>query len=350
MTKYFKIGNTFRQASEQALNLHDKLPGGTYVLKADPNEQFYYELADNFVLPKKIYGDALANADRIIKTFFDRPNSTGVLLDGEKGSGKTLLTKMISSKLVEQDVPTIIINTPFVGDKFNSYIQEMEQEAVILFDEFEKVYEPSVQPQVLTLLDGVFPTKKLFLLTCNDKYRIDSHMRNRPGRLYYMLSFTGLERSFIEEYALENLTDKTHLSGLINSSMLFGNFNFDMLQALVEEMNRYGESAQDAMKILNTRPDGAKDMFDVKLTLAGEDKPCEKDEVQAAWHGNPFQGNISLEYEPNDEDDYRQVCFKNSDLTKLDAAEGKYHFTNEDGDKLLLTRRVEKTFDYSYLL
>ena len=32
----------------------------------------------------------------------------------------------------------------------------------------------SGQTHVLTLLDGVFPSRKLFVLTCNDKYRIDA--------------------------------------------------------------------------------------------------------------------------------------------------------------------------------
>lgn len=33
-------------------------------------------------------------------------------------------------------------------------------------------------------------------------------------------------------------------------------FNFDMLKALVEEMNRYGEDARTATTYLNIRPDG----------------------------------------------------------------------------------------------
>ena len=70
-------------------------------------------------------------------------------------------------------------------------MQDIEQPCIILFDEFEKVYDDQDQEKALTLLDGVFPSRKLFIMTVNNKWRVNEHMRNRPGRIYYMLDFAG---------------------------------------------------------------------------------------------------------------------------------------------------------------
>ena len=78
-------------------------------------------------------------------------------------------------------------------------------------DEFEKTYTKegkNYQAKILTLFDGVYSSKKLFLLTCNDKSKMDSHMLNRPGRLYYLLEFHGLDQAFIREYCEDNLIRK----------------------------------------------------------------------------------------------------------------------------------------------
>jgi hypothetical protein len=52
---------------------------------------------------------------------------------------------------------------------------------------------------MLTLLDSVYPSKKLFWLTCNDKWRVNFNMKNHPSRVYYMLDFGGLDETFMRE-------------------------------------------------------------------------------------------------------------------------------------------------------
>ena len=352
MAHFLKSGNTYKVASEEALDIHSTLPAGNYVIKVDMFENLYLEHIDSFNVSGKIYGDTLKNTDRIINTFWERPSSTGVMLTGEKGSGKTLLSKKISIELAKQAVPTIVINDAFTGEKFNTLLQTISQPCVILFDEFEKVYDKDEQEAILTLLDGVYSGKKLFILTCNDKWRVDQHMRNRPGRIFYMIDFTGLSQEFIVEYCEDNLKHKEHIDRICSLTNLFAEFNFDMLKALVEEMNRYNETPTQALEMLNAKPeydDGAK--YEIVLISGG--KELKKQAVSPdVWRGNPLAvKGIHIEYDTDPDDDnadWVDLRFTPENLINLNSQEGKFTFESK-GARLILTRVREKTFDYTAL-
>lgn len=353
MTYFLKNGNTYKVATDEALDLHKKLPAGNYTIKKDQYGNLFLEHISDFVSPKKIYGDCLKNTNRIINTFHNRPNTTGVMLTGEKGSGKTLLGKNVCIELAKQDIPTIVINSPLCGDAFNTFIQSIDQPCAILFDEFEKVYDRDEQEQILTLLDGVFPTKKLFLITCNDKYRVDYFMRNRPGRIYYMLDFKGLDSQFIQEYCDDNLEAKEHIEKIITLAGLFGEFNFDMLKALVEEMNRYGETPQEALRMLNIKPEfdnGTR--YNVKLSYMGRDV-TENSSMSSEFEGNPLRRDgIEVSFNTSNEEDedgeYKMVVFTAETLVKVDAKQGMFVFEDK-GVNMTLTKAPIKFFNYDAL-
>lgn len=368
MSYFMKSGSTWRVATKESMDLHEKLPPGNYVVKQDPFENLYLEHTEDFEIPAKLYGDTTRNADRIINSFWQRGKSTGVMLVGEKGSGKTLLSKHICVELAKQDVPTIVINSPWHGDKFNTLIQTIEQPAIIMFDEFEKVYDSEEQESLLTLLDGVYASKKLFMLTSNDKWKVDSHMRNRPGRIFYMIDFKGLDAEFIREYCNDNLNDKKHLETIVNISTIFAEFNFDMLKALVEDMNRYNESPQDALRILNIKAEydsGAT----YKVEIFRGDRKADR-QSPTSWNGTPltakdmsvswyFDGKkkgtdtavaagskpspISDDEDPND--GWHDNEFGPENLVKFDTKKGLFIYEKE-GITVILTREKAKYFNF----
>lgn len=170
---------------------------------------------------------------------------------GEKGSGKSLLSKQVC---MASGLPVILINNDYSGDSFNSFLTSITQPCIVFFDEFEKTYDRDAQKNILTLLDGTFNSNKLFLFTCNDKYSLDDNLYNRPGRIYYMLEFGGVDEEFIREYCEENLKNKYMINKIIDLAKGFAVFNFDILAAFVEEMNRYNEDPNDLITILNAKP------------------------------------------------------------------------------------------------
>ena len=292
MTYFLKQGNTFRVSKKEALDIQEQLPAGNYVIKKNEmSGELYLEGIDRFEFKGKVYGDTVKRANRILFSFADRPSATGVMLTGEKGSGKTLLAKNLSMTAAEKGIPTLVINTPLFGESFNKFIQDINQPVVVIFDEFEKVYDSDQQEHVLTLFDGVFPTKKLFVITCNDKWRINQHMRNRPGRIFYSIDFKGLDNEFIREYCEDTLNNKTHINAICQIATLFGEFNFDMLKALVEEMNRYNETPQEASRMLNTKIEySGRIDHTVSLKYKGVEIECPIEH----WSGNPVMERIEI--------------------------------------------------------
>ena len=371
MSYYMKSGNTFRIATKESMDLHEVLPVGNYVVKQDPFENFYIEQIEDFNVPAKMYGDTLRNTDRIINSFWDRDKSTGVMLVGEKGSGKTLLSKNICVEMAKQGVPTIVINAAWHGDKFNTLIQSIQQPCIVMFDEFEKVYNSEEQEAMLTLLDGIYSSRKLFLLTSNDKWRVDSHMRNRPGRIFYMVNFTGLDEAFIREYCGDNLNDKSHTDKIVNIASVFSAFNFDMLKAMVEEMNRYNESPQDALRILNVKAE-----FDSGATYSVEIYRGDRkaDRVSPThWTGTPLSTkDISISYwfkslkksepeqtkgiapslvvggsddEESEDSGWNEREFGNDDLVKFNSKSGQFIF-EKNGTTMILMKQVTSYFNF----
>ena len=95
------------------------LPVGTYGIGVHPMEGYFLRPLEELTTPKKFYGKALQHAERIMTTFDARDSNLGVLLSGEKGSGKTMLMRTLSQVFTKRGWPTILIDEKHHGADFN---------------------------------------------------------------------------------------------------------------------------------------------------------------------------------------------------------------------------------------
>ena len=248
---FIKTNREYR-LTDSNVESFELLPKGTYLTKYDaPNNVYYLELTDDFTMPSKIYGNSDLLSDRYVRTFLDGTKNMGILLTGLKGTGKSLTAKLTALK---SNIPVILVTEEFVGEEFKSFLNSIKQQVVVFIDEFEKIYtHDDTQQSLLSLLDGIFEGKKMFIFTSNMRDRINQYMLNRPGRIRYLGEYDSLENSVINDVIEDTLIDKSQVSGLIDVLDILGMVSMDILVSLVNEMNKYNETAKEAVKYLNVR-------------------------------------------------------------------------------------------------
>lgn len=285
---------------ENAVIIKNKLPLGNYQV-IDTKTGLTLQKVDDFSKPEIVYGEANAQADRIINTFKSRVKNTGVLLNGEKGSGKTFLARLLSYKLNQEGISTILVTEQFDAAILSDFIKTITDPVMIFFDEFEKIYtknreEETKDPQsgLLSLLDGMELVKKLFVFTCNNSFAINDMMKNRPGRIFYNIDFSGLSESVVTEYCEMNLKNKSFMDHVLVVKRMFRHFTFDMLQGLIEEVNRYNESPLESVKMMNIIPISEETYYNISAFDEKMKTQLETDYLRRGCYCNPFSEDVSF--------------------------------------------------------
>jgi len=222
-------------------NKIETIPAGTYTVEFNPqNGQYYLLKSTRFTRPAKVYGEMASRNNKVINTYLAREGkNTGVLLSGTKGAGKTQLAKDVSLALGEMGIPTIIIQNCYTDGSFINFIKAIEDKALILFDEFEKVYaEREHQEAILTLLDGTGSYNKLYILTSNNR-NVSEFLRNRPSRIFYHFEYKKLAKQVMVELLNDKLVNKAYIPQFETLWEVAETISFDMIQCLIEELNRY---------------------------------------------------------------------------------------------------------------
>lgn len=258
--KIFQVGNRGNDI--------EFIPAGVWLLDFNPMMGYHLVQQDPLVRPETLYGVAKERATKVMNTFLSREGmNTGVLLTGNKGSGKTMLSKEISMQAIESySMPVILIDQPFSGTDFTQFMNKITQQVVILIDEFEKKYkEEEDQNMLLSLLDGTGTGNKLYVLTSN-KSEITPYMMSRPSRIFYHWEYAKLEEEILIGYCQDHLKHEKHLKHVKTLWSMSLDMSFDVLQCLVEELNRYpDEPFLDLIGALNiTLGGGLKRVFKLK--------------------------------------------------------------------------------------
>lgn len=219
---------------------------------------------------RKVYGNHHQRARKAVSTYIRRSDKpTGIILSGVKGSGKSVTQLLMSQELLDLNVPTIIVDSNIPG--IIPFIEAIEQEVLVLFDEFEKIFEPKMgvdgdspvelrqgdvyaQEDFLTLFDGVSGRHHLYAVSVNNIDCLTSFMLARPGRFFYHYTYAGVTHDILDDYIQNEMPDMP-ASGVVKMKLLafMHTLTFDMLAAIAEDFNA-GFTVEEILEDLNIFP------------------------------------------------------------------------------------------------
>ena len=181
--------------------------GKVYTLTHDRDLYMDYLIEDkDFEFPTTYYlnDKDIKFIDKTIYTFNNTEKmTTGVLLSGMKGSGKTLMAKKIAK---ESGLPIIVVDSKMCSDDIEPFFAKVTTDVCVIFDEIDKYWNTRY---LLTFLDGVKPTcKKMVIATCNDEKEINTYLNDRCSRIRYKKRFGGLEKDTVEGIINDIIGDK----------------------------------------------------------------------------------------------------------------------------------------------
>lgn len=329
---WFRQENKIRKGTRPVENI-EFLPPKNYLLTFDEHLGYALEEQPVFGLPETIYGNEEEFADRVLHTFKQKQGNTGVLMVGKKGTGKTLTAKLIAKK---SKLPVILITQEFKDDAFLSFLSNFNQEVVLFVDEFEKVYKNEAQEVYLSVLDGVFSNKKLFLFTSNT-FDLETNLKSRPSRVRYLRSYNGLKPETIEQIITDRLQDQTQVEELKYICNILNEVSVDILLTLIEEMNMYNISPKEAIKELNVQVEYGE--FDVLMMIDGQ-------RFNTKVYFNPLtKGTFTLEYKTKEGwYKWKEIKMREMDIKFIGR---KYQLDSKDGkERLIFT--PSKSFEFNF--
>ena len=265
--KIVNMGSTLRIFSDD-LTVTDTIPVGTYQIQFDEMSGYSLAKMKDFHHNGKVYGDHLQLVDKIINRYQMSDRNFGTILGGRKGTGKSMTARIISERLREIGLPTILVtaNTPGLAN----FLQSIEQPVFILIDEFEKIFvcdnETDQQSKFLSVFDGFHHNNHFYMITINDYTKLNEYFKGRTGRFYYDITFGKMTMSEINDY-IEDCVEPQYITDSLVPLLYRLGTNYDQLNAIARELN-LGESIENILKYLNLGLlDERYEYYDMTLTF-----------------------------------------------------------------------------------
>ena len=240
MYNEFVIGKTYPQ------------PAVYQIRQYKYQDQIYHTLEykfDKFDVPNKIYGDIMKNITKIWNQYAITNKTSGAIMVGNSGSGKSLMGYILSNIAIINQLPVILCTEIEFKIETINFLSNLT-DCVVFLDEFKKNVSWALESQMLTMLADPKNTRKMFIITENDAHAISSYILNRPERARYYFEFNKISPDVFNDYCNSfNISDsfRKELEAKYTTAVIF---SFDHLQTLVSEHLHYPDDSLDTL--LNT--------------------------------------------------------------------------------------------------
>lgn len=274
--EFIKVGNNILPKPKGAD--YELINGGVYDLKWDRYEgHAIFTENGKLNLPDKVYEleEDITFKTRVLNNFNKNDKSVGIMLAGTKGTGKTMLAKVIAK---ESNLPIIIVDSQYPANRLVTFFKQFTTPVCIIFDEIEKNFDTS---SMLDFLDGVEKTtKKLVLMTCNNLNRVSEYLQDRCSRVRYIRKYTPTDNlaflpMLIEDKQIKNAKE---VEEFIKTKFKLP--SIDNINAFLNEIKELEDedlSLDDIIKYMNinlndsSTPDITPDTDSVSITIDEDD-------------------------------------------------------------------------------
>lgn len=238
--KMIFITDMFRLDSELEL-------GKVYSFNSDFDGNMWLNPAPLLDLPAKVYDFEQDFRNQILTTLRYKGSNMniGVLLEGYKGQGKSVIAKQLA---IESGLPIVLISSKIpLAANFNYFLSCIKQDYVLLIDEFEKLFhnddinsekdkDHHGQNSFLSLFDGVngLHNKRLVILTSNKE--IGDKFINRPSRVRYYKKFNFMNKKIFDAILKDKLKKKKYAKDL-EEHLDIPTCTIDILTTIIDEIN-----------------------------------------------------------------------------------------------------------------
>lgn len=261
MSKIFLKRGDFYSQTEGNFEVMPTLDDGIFQIHQNPvtGEIYLEKIADKFEFGFKLYGLDNKLIGHVIDMYNKQESkrNIGVLLNGAKGTGKTVTAKVLCNKL---GLPVIIVDSPIGG--LSQFLAGINHDCVFLFDEFEKNFrfrdeddEDAAGESLLSIMDGVYNNNHchVFILTTNE-LRINDNLISRPSRIRYLKSFGDvIDKEVLNEFIDDNLKYPEYKDALIEfiESLTIG--TIDIVKSIVDEINIHNCGVEEFKEFFNVQ-------------------------------------------------------------------------------------------------
>lgn len=205
------------------------------------SDEVFLKEAPALQMPSDLY-ETLDDAKFINKvlTHYNRSTTgtTGVILAGVKGTGKTVMAKSIA---VKSELPIVLLDKKFPPRELTGLMTKLKDEKVcIIIDEIDKLNDRSYDDDfLLQLFDGISTCgNNLIVATCNNVDDVNEYLLDRCSRIRYYKEFEEMAPSMIQAILENRLDDQKKVKPLTDFIVhTFGLISFDNVAAFAQEVN-----------------------------------------------------------------------------------------------------------------